>query len=491
MGCNAQEVQTVIRRYFRKYDPKGIFKKMPVATFRQRELALRKAWGQFPPSARLAFYQKILQNEVLSEPEQAALKAKALAVTGPCNLAAAAECTKLACVKFENAKRSGAKCLFYTYHSQDWVFSREELGKYTAAVRSMETGNERFHAVLRDDPQFSDLFHNRIALDAAKIVEAVGAHRYSVGLELCMETFMESGVVRLHAHFVLEWLDFIRVTGKTQMSLAGVQPVHVSVQTKLRRRRSDSGALHFYVQAEKLGRVHSCTNYVALKDFSVNPRLITEWYAKSKLGWPSARRAFINIGVNVIGNLANIDRCNREKKSLVIADLKTAIQMSMPQLSNFKVFPQTTAFLGQFDHPRRRYKFYVLVGPSMYGKTSFACHLFKDPQNMLCVSCSNTLDPDLTAFDYIGHRGIVFDEGKAEMVLKYKGLFQAGVYEVTIGQSPTQQFAQRLFVSGTAMIITSNSWHQELAALDPAGRAWLETNSILHEVTGNMWEEVA
>ena len=129
-----------------------------------------------------------------------------------------------------------------------------------------------------------------------------------------METFHQTGQIRLHAHFVLEWVDWIRLTGKVDMSLATVQPSHMCVQTRVRRRRADSGALHYYIQAEKTGVVHMATNFYAMKDFSVNPRNITEWWSKGELAWPAARRAFVNIGVNVISDLANVDRCNREKK---------------------------------------------------------------------------------------------------------------------------------------------------------------------------------
>ena len=102
---------------------------------------------------------------------------------------------------------------------------------------------------------------------------------------------------------------------------------------------------------------------------------------------------------------------------------------------------------------------------------------------VLEVNCASCPEPDLREFRPLYHKGILFDEATCELVLKQKKLFQAPAVDVKLGSSTTNCFAYDVFVSGIAMIIASNTWHDDLAALErPSDRRWLIANSIVVDV---------
>lgn len=138
------------------------------------------------------------------------------------------------------------------------------------------------------------------------------------------------------------------------------------------------------------------------------------------------------------------------------------------------------SFLPQFAEPHFRRKFLVLCGLTRVGKTVFARSLLGEAQT-LEVNCSSVLEPDLRSFDICKRKAIVFDEASCEMCLKHKKFMQGGVEEVTLGHSSTNIYSYQVFLHGICLIVTSNTWLQELTALEPADRNWLNGNTFVVE----------
>ena len=117
--------------------------------------------------------------------------------------------------------------------------------------------------------------------------------------------------------------------------------------------------------------------------------------------------------------------------------------------------------------------------------------LLNDPQVILEVNCASCPEPDLRDFRPLLHRGILFDQATAEMVLWQKKLFQAPAVDVRLGCSTTKWHAYDVFVSGVARLIACNTWKSELEVLRrPEDRKWLEDNSIVVNVGSQpLWLE--
>ena len=117
--------------------------------------------------------------------------------------------------------------------------------------------------------------------------------------------------------------------------------------------------------------------------------------------------------------------------------------------------------------------------------------LFGDSYVVLEVNCASCPEPDLREFRPLLHKGILFDEASAEMVLRQKKLFQCPPTEVRLGCSVTNCHAYDVFVSGVAMVIASNTWSEELNALEREEDVrWLNSNSIVCNVGSRpLWDE--
>ena len=91
--------------------------------------------------------------------------------------------------------------------------------------------------------------------------------------------------------------------------------------------------------------------------------------------------------------------------------------------------------------------------------------------------------------EFDGHQGILFDEASCAMVLRQKKLCQAQGVRAKLGCSTTNCHAYDVFISGVAVMISSNTWmegHPELER--DADKQWLIDNSILLQVGASpMW----
>ena len=106
---------------------------------------------------------------------------------------------------------------------------------------------------------------------------------------------------------------------------------------------------------------------------------------------------------------------------------------------------------------------------------------------MNCAACP---EPDLRELDPEIHKGILFDEASATMVLAQRRLFQAPPCWVDLGCSTTNCHKYQVFLSGMMLIVASNTWTQQLAQLEHAGdRQWLGANAYVVHVREPLWEQ--
>ena len=98
-----------------------------------------------------------------------------------------------------------------------------------------------------------------------------------------------------------------------------------------------------------------------------------------------------------------------------------------------------------------------MVAPR-WGRRIFCQYYFGEPEEMLVLNCEGAVLPDLDEFDQgQGHRGITFDEGCPQLILRHKRVFQCLPYRTSVKQSPTQIYKSSVMLSGVRMIVTTNS----------------------------------
>jgi hypothetical protein len=87
------------------------------------------------------------------------------------------------------------------------------------------------------------------------------------------------------------------------------------------------------------------------------------------------------------------------------------------------------------------------------------------------------------------HECVVFDECPAMTVSKHHKFFQGTTQEVSLGHSATNMFPYKVWLHGIKMVITTNRWYEDMAALDESDQAWLEHNSIVVTCTEPLYED--
>ena len=222
-------------------------------------------------------------------------------------------------------------------------------------------------------------------------------------------------------------------------------------------------------------------------DYAVRPEWVFSLLESGKILAPTARALPVGTCRNVPHNLKNLEGCVQaramERESVLLQDARAALAAAARP---WVPLAAVTQWREQYASHAWRFKFLVLHGPSRTGKSVFARSQSPEGTSLL-VDCSNAVVPDMSEYDSDLHATIVFDEASATMILRHKKLFQAPPEVVVVGSSATNCFVRRLVCYRKMMIICSNRWTHELAALIPEDRAWLEENSVCVEVRRPLW----
>ena len=438
-----------------------------------RKNAIRKAWTELKAEEKRKYCQRSVEEESMEPGEKSAI-ARYLrwsrGEAGPAGRGRRANA---------NEKFINGKLVFLTYHADAWVLSRPAWNLRNAAEPLAAAVSE-----CRTDATVLAL-QSQLEKDLKVVVDEICAKEWSVALELCPETLKTQKLVRLHAHVVFTWSRNKTIRSASSLRLAGVLPVHNSDGNPMAFHRSRSSAPgHYYLQMPKVGSIWRATNTLAFKKFAVNPRWVTAFWQSEHLTTESARAEYVRCKMNLMSNLQNLQVVDRETEAELLRSKKEIIDEALrADLCEFRFVAEKEPFLQQFEQIRRRYKFLVLHGASCTGKTVWAKFLFEDPDLVLEINCASCPEPDLREFRPMLHKGILIDEASAEMVLRQKKLFQAPPVDCRMGASNTNCHAYDVYVSGVAMMIASNTWESEVAALKRhEDRDWLRDNSMVVDV---------
>lgn len=173
-----------------------------------------------------------------------------------------------------------------------------------------------------------------------------------------------------------------------------------------------------------------------------------------------------------------------------ISEIQAALRK---QQHPFRDHELVNVFLEQFSGRNwmkwARFRFLVLVGPSVQGKTSKAMSLYPDQTlKVCCGTCPDGILPSIASFDWLKHKAIVFDEARPDQVLRNREVFQANQYAQTLGQSACNAFSYQVYLYHRALILCANSWDLSADSITSSDREWLEANQILVKLPeGQRW----
>lgn len=346
---------------------------------------------------------------------------------------------------------------------------------------------------LKENEEAIRLFDEFHAWWVARMSALRVAVHWALACEICEET-LSKGSVRLHLHagfrvnagYLL--VDGLQVGSGWDFRLSSPHWSHGAGVVK--RVRNESMPL-FYCQVEKLSTVFQTSNCAPHRDYHVPGEWAFGLLESNKITAAVARAVIIGSCRNVpslLRNLDGVEQARRESAAAnLLAEARTALASeAMPP----RRLPSVEAWHALFDSHRWRYPFLVLDGPTRMGKTLYAQQQVAQG-TCLMVDCSGAVEPDLRLFDPTRHRGIVFDEATAGMVVRKKRLFQAPPEAVSLGGSATNCHLYRVVVYRQRLIVCSNMWAREVAGMSPEDREWLEGNCIYVRVTSPLWRRLA
>ena len=196
-------------------------------------------------------------------------------------------------------------------------------------------------------------------------------------------------------------------------------------------------------------------------------------------------------------NIKNVQAMEEEFEAQALRALKRAraTETLDEKFVEYKDYLEWRIWKEQQMRKLNRQKTLVVTGPSKMGKSEylkakleeFAEEIGEGGMEVLVVNCMNVLDPDLKRFKSVKNNAILFDEGSPEMVQRHRDLFQAPRHEVILGNSATGCYTYSVLLWRVRLVLTSNSWFEDLAELKPKDREWVIENTVVLSVTEPMW----
>ena len=325
-----------------------------------------------------------------------------------------------------------------------------------------------------------------------KLSDLLGAAHHAFSLELCMKSWEEEAVLRVHGHLYLS-------AGSDKMKLArgSLAAFKDSIPNKshkvaaLNNRACSGFAGCYYLLAPKIGLIRNHSNCAAYRDFGVSPEWITNMVQAEKMEFSDARVEMTRCGKGYQRRMAELKAWEAGQKELRL-QARVAQEQAYHAANNlaFHSFPRIDAWLARNMQPhRRRKEILVIEGPSGLGKTEFLKALVGH-EACLELNAEAMEKPMLLALDSELHKLVFWDECNVKLVLENRKLFQCPPTMIALGISPTGRDVYHVWLNDLVMAIGSNSWTEQVDALPRASdREWLKKNTVHVAVSERMWVE--
>ena len=395
----------------------------------------------------------------------------------------------------KKAKKNGSvfwvrKSGMYTWINSDWVLKSVMVeSRDWSVVEEACRSSEEVLSLQKEFQHFID----------AHLMPFLKYPQYRCGMEICPETFLETGELQVHFH--VYWYH-TRKDPKFRASLdsADVQfkgqhpkvpdlcmcsndkdepddpPELLELHKRSEEKIRSNGLL--YVSAPKIGHLYDWGN-VELKWSSIHPNLITKIFAEGKMTAIHARKCYLNCVVNCQHNITSLEYVIQNR----MEDACVAYMNKVKENLAKKKFPrkyidvvEETWLPSLLDKDLGRRKFLVLDGPSKVGKTEYARALADGDEYFFQADCSGQEHPNVKGLSWWRHRIALFDECSVKVVLKNKRLFQGSHYGGSVGNSSTNMYQQTVNTWGVGIIVATNNWAYEISKQRPDDIEWLWSN---------------
>ena len=220
----------------------------------------------------------------------------------------------------------------------------------------------------------------------------------------------------------------------------------------------------------------------------VQPQWVLNMLGMGKMSSVAAREHMVLQARDLPRLLSSMDQYVRERRNMALESHQDKVLKQLHAMARpFKSISAVDQWVKDHEELRWRYKFLVLVGSSMLGKTRFAMSLAPVGRS-LELNCVTGNEPDLRTYDATQVDLILLDEMPAHGILRQKKLMQCPPALIQLGASATNAFSYKVWVHQKMIVISTNTWCEELAEMSPGDRDWLTSNSVVVVVRTPLWE---
>ena len=220
----------------------------------------------------------------------------------------------------------------------------------------------------------------------------------------------------------------------------------------------------------------------------VAPSLTSLSTQAGKISCRQAEVMYRKCAKNVKHHVDNLTFLTAEERKLAmdkhIAETEAQLRKLIRPLKPLKCLDEMEA---QFARLMPRRKMLVLEGVSGCGKTeaikAYCLAICGDPERLLEVNCARTPEPNLRDLVWPQHIMVLLDEIAVQAVCDQRRVLQGPNARLGLGCSATNIHAYNVYTHGLRICICSNSWTEQLKALQFDGdRDWIEANTIHYSV---------
>jgi len=232
---------------------------------------------------------------------------------------------------------------------------------------------------------------------------------------------------------------------------------------------------HFYVHCKfKNTHIDSDCNWEPAKDYIVRTFWIQTLWQKQKINSCDVLPCAAHYMCLTPAFAAMVRITTSTRDSITAEHHNEARRKRLKaSFSPFKTFKLADAYRSQFQYETTRYKFLVITGPSLMGKTQLAKSWFLSP-----FVHSDHINWD--GYNPDEHDAVIFDDipDIYELIKTNHTMFQSsGV--VTVNTSKTNCYSQKVDLTAMPIVVVSNFYDHDI---------WLKANSAHLEISEPTWE---
>ena len=297
------------------------------------------------------------------------------------------------------------------------------------------------------------------------------------GLSVTLEESLEEGE-HVHAHMYFHSEKLFHKRGREALEPFAFEGIHPHVRPNTAHGNAFTGAVrhgHFYVVVNKLGSLHSWTNFPPFQQYPVEPWWLDSLLKSEKIDRDVYLSYAARVGIGFSRRLADVRAAQRYEKERAMEAAVTASAKLLEQaLLPMKPFPEVDEFVAHFSGmPVHRRPILAIIGGTNLGTSMLAADVMRrvaalvSAPDYLEITVEMNEHLDFSDFNYTRHAGIILDGVGDALILKQNREALQGRAKLSKGaQSATMMYSYTYTLHNRAIVATFDLSAQNLAALE-------------------------